>query len=99
MTGFLTVPCTSPSSSKEMAESEKRLWFPKTLRVGDPAEAAKSSIWATMELSKDVAGRGGLFHGFDQHKVLQADGSRVLHANPAAAARSFSFQKSDILAE
>ncbi|KAI4387798.1 hypothetical protein MLD38_000200 [Melastoma candidum] len=34
--------------------SEKCLWVPKTLRIDDPREAAKSSIWATLGIEDDI---------------------------------------------
>ncbi|CBI15214.3 unnamed protein product, partial [Vitis vinifera] len=33
--------------------SERCLWVPKTLRIDDPAEAAKSSIWTTLGIKND----------------------------------------------
>lgn len=79
---------------------EKSLWFPKTLRIADPGEAARSSILATLGIKNDKAESvpgGGLF------KALQSKGdeknhvfenSPVLQANPAALSRSVNFRES-----
>ncbi|KAG8052403.1 hypothetical protein GUJ93_ZPchr0001g31012 [Zizania palustris] len=46
-------------------KKEKSLWVPKTLRIDDPDEAAKSSIWATLGIKP---GDPGIFKPF-QSKV------------------------------
>ncbi|KAL2340761.1 hypothetical protein Fmac_008701 [Flemingia macrophylla] len=71
---------------------------PKTLRIDDPSEAAKSSIWATLGIKNEcvsVSG-GGMFKGFqskkdDKNHVVEA--SPVLRANPAALSRSLNFHE------
>ncbi|KAG8384689.1 hypothetical protein BUALT_Bualt04G0144100 [Buddleja alternifolia] len=84
--------------------SEKCLWVPKTLRIDDPGEAAKSSIWETLGIKNDdrgdSIGGGGLFRAF-QRKERKGDEkshvpktSTVLQANPAALSRSLSFHES-----
>ncbi|RVW12051.1 Cyclic dof factor 3 [Vitis vinifera] len=67
--------------------SERCLWVPKTLRIDDPAEAAKSSIWTTLGIKNDkvdsVSG-GGLFNAFHlkgDDKNHAIDTSAVLRAN------------------
>lgn len=82
------------------SSSERSLWIPKTLRIDDPGEAAKSSIWATLGIKNDRADSisgGGLFKSFqpknDERKHI-AETSKVLQANPAALSRSVSFQES-----
>lgn len=79
--------------------SERCLWVPKTLRIDDPAEAAKSSIWTTLGIKNDrvdsVTG-GGLFKAFhskgdDKNDSMET--SAVLRANPAALSRSLNFQE------
>ena len=84
--------------SKENNE-EKSLWVPKTLRIDDPGEAAKSSIWATLGIKHDkddsVPG-AGLFKAFrskyhEKNHSMQA--SPVLQANPAALSRSLNFHE------
>ncbi|KAF8390139.1 hypothetical protein HHK36_024661 [Tetracentron sinense] len=79
--------------------SERCLWIPKTLRIDDPSEAAKSSIWETLGIKKDkcksISG-GGLFQAFqskgDQKNQI-AEISPVMQANPAALSRSLNFQE------
>ncbi|GMP30564.1 hypothetical protein CsSME_00005177 [Camellia sinensis var. sinensis] len=80
---------------------EKCLWIPKTLRIDDPGEAARSSIWATLGIKNDkvdsISG-GGLFKAFqskggdEKHHISET--SPVLQANPAALSRSFNFHES-----
>ncbi|CAI9757544.1 unnamed protein product [Fraxinus pennsylvanica] len=70
--------------------------IPKTLRIDDPDEAAKSSIWETLGIKYDSVSREELFKALqpkgDEKKSLVAP-SRVLQANPAAFSRSISFQE------
>ncbi|KAH0973677.1 hypothetical protein GBA52_025833 [Prunus armeniaca] len=92
------------NSEEEEAPKEKSaercLWIPKTLRIDDPGEAARSSIWATLGIKNDKADSlsgGGLFKAFqpkgDQKNHL-TEASPVLQANPAALSRSLNFQES-----
>ncbi|KAL3844668.1 hypothetical protein ACJIZ3_002071 [Penstemon smallii] len=82
--------------------SGKCLWIPKTLRIDDPREAAKSSIWTTLGIKNDrvhVIGGGGLFKAFDSkskvdEKTHVLNTSAVLQANPAALSRSLNFHES-----
>ncbi|KAK4750436.1 hypothetical protein SAY87_003918 [Trapa incisa] len=72
---------------------------PKTLRVNDPTEAAKSTIWATLGIKNDCtsSAAGGLFKAFQtkgDHKSEVPETSRVLCANPAALSRSIKFRES-----
>ncbi|KAJ6860767.1 cyclic dof factor 2-like [Populus alba x Populus x berolinensis] len=92
-----------PSNSKEelvkQNDTERCLWIPKTLRIDDPGEAAKSSIWTTLGIKNDKPGSfggRGLFKAFDSkvEKNRAAETSPVLHANPAALSRSLKFQES-----
>ncbi|KAF5769907.1 putative transcription factor C2C2-Dof family [Helianthus annuus] len=81
-------------------EPEKSLWAPKTLRIDDPDEAAKSSIWATLGIKNDrtVGGNGGgMFKAFQsksEDKKPMKEASPALQANPAALSRSLNFQES-----
>ncbi|KAI3799140.1 hypothetical protein L1987_34430 [Smallanthus sonchifolius] len=81
-------------------EAEKSLWVPKTLRIDDPDEAAKSSIWATLGIKNDrsVGGNGGgMFKAFQsksEDKRPMKEASPALQANPAALSRSLNFQES-----
>lgn len=90
------------SEEKELDEnnSERSLWIPKTLRIDDPGEAAKSSIWTTLGIKNgekpDSIGRGsGLFKAFQSKRDEgpHMETSAVLEANPAALSRSQNFQE------
>ncbi|GMH01734.1 hypothetical protein Nepgr_003573 [Nepenthes gracilis] len=93
-----------PSNSEREAaageeRSERRVLVPKTLRIDDPDEAAKSSIWATLGIKNekcDIVNSGGLFRSFQSkgdEKNSTAGKSQALQANPAALSRSLSFQE------
>ncbi|XWS32880.1 hypothetical protein CRYUN_Cryun22dG0028500 [Craigia yunnanensis] len=79
--------------------AERCLWIPKTLRIDDPGEAARSSIWATLGIKNDKSdsiGGGGLFKSFqskgdERNQFPQT--SPVLQANPAALSRSINFHE------
>ncbi|KAM1340382.1 hypothetical protein ACFX2H_038785 [Malus domestica] len=70
---------------------------PKTLRIDDPSEAAKSSIWATLGIKNDSISGKGLFKAFqpksDQKKTVP-ETSPAMRANPAALSRSLNFHES-----
>ncbi|XP_050380681.1 cyclic dof factor 2 [Argentina anserina] len=97
-------PVKQTSSEEEDTPKEKNakrcLWIPKTLRIDDPGEAAKSSIWATLGIKNDKVdsiSSGGLFKAFQSksdEKNHVAEASPVLQANPAALSRSLKFQES-----
>eukprot|EP00262_Sarcandra_glabra_P016630 TRINITY_DN5480_c0_g6_i1.p1 TRINITY_DN5480_c0_g6~~TRINITY_DN5480_c0_g6_i1.p1 ORF type:complete len:518 (+),score=83.85 TRINITY_DN5480_c0_g6_i1:80-1633(+) len=78
----------------------KSLWVPKTLRIDDPDEAARSSIWATLGIKHDKnepITKGGIFKAFQlktEGKVDTPEAAQVLHANPAAFSRSQTFRES-----
>ncbi|KAF2313612.1 hypothetical protein GH714_012392 [Hevea brasiliensis] len=79
---------------------ERGIWIPKTLRIDDPGEAAKSSIWTTLGIKNDkadpISGRG-LFKAFEskgEEKNHTTETSSVLQANPAALSRSLNFHES-----
>ncbi|KAK4779173.1 hypothetical protein SAY86_006701 [Trapa natans] len=85
----------------ELQKKEKNgcVLVPKTLRVNDPTEAAKSTIWATLGIKNDHRSgtAGGLFKAFQtkgSHKSEVPETSRVLCANPAALSRSIKFHES-----
>ncbi|KAK8693338.1 hypothetical protein V6N13_070923 [Hibiscus sabdariffa] len=96
---------SKPSNSGEEEpvkenNAERNLWIPKTLRIDDPGEAAKSSIWATLGIKNDksdsIGGRG-LFKAFQSkgdERNQGAETSPVLQANPAALSRSIKFHES-----
>ncbi|XP_043724978.1 cyclic dof factor 2-like isoform X2 [Telopea speciosissima] len=95
---------TPSNSEKEdpvkQSNSERCLWIPKTLRIDDPGEAARSSIWATLGIKNDKADSisgGGLFEDFQSkgdEKSHMAETSHLLQANPAALSRSLNFHES-----
>lgn len=78
--------------------SERSVLVPKTLRIDDPSEAAKSSIWATLGIKNEKTTSAGecLFQGFQSksdHRNYIAETSEVLQANPAALSRSLNFHE------
>jgi hypothetical protein len=75
-------------------KKEKSLWVPKTLRIDDPDEAAKSSIWATLGIKPGDPGSFKPFQSKVESKGQKSDTAQVLQANPAALSRSQSFQES-----
>ena len=100
----------SPSLGKHNRDSgltvvekrEKSLWIPKTVRIIDPDEAAKSSILSTLGITPDTGEpmkKAGIFKGFHS-KIkdaadLRLDREKVMmHLNPAALSRSQTFQES-----
>lgn len=93
---------TPSNTEKEQpsTDTEKTVLVPKTLRIDDPREAAKSSIWATLGIkaeNKSSSNGGGLFKGFQSRaddRNCMAEASPVLQANPAALSRSLNFHES-----
>ncbi|OMO69999.1 Zinc finger, Dof-type [Corchorus capsularis] len=86
-------------SEKEKPSKQKNgsVLVPKTLRIDDPSEAAKSSIWATLGIKNESHSGGGLFKAFHSKSVEKnhiAEASPVLRANPAALSRSLNFHES-----
>lgn len=68
---------------------------PKTLRIDDPNEAAKSSIWATLGIKNESLSGGSMFKAFKSTKGDEKNhvDSSVLRANPAALSRSLNFHE------
>lgn len=98
-------PVNTDETSEKERNPERCLWVPKTLRIDDPGEAAKSSIWATLGIKNERegdsmgGGGGGLFKAFQSQskgdeKAQGPETSTVLQANPAALSRSLSFHES-----
>ncbi|KAL2344540.1 hypothetical protein Fmac_005825 [Flemingia macrophylla] len=88
----------APSNSQkhEHNGSEHNVLIPKTLRIDDPSEATKSSMWSKLGTKNDKASSGGLFKPFpskgnDINHMVEA--SPVLQANPAALSRSLTFHE------
>lgn len=78
---------------------KQNLWVPKTLRINDPEEAARSSIWSTFgaksEQNKPIM-RGCVFKSFEPKSDASShisNNDQILGANPAAMSRSESFQE------
>lgn len=94
-------PVDGEVEAQKESNSEKCLWVPKTLRIDDPGDAAKSSIWATLGIKNDAVdsiGGTGLFKAFksqskDDEKTQVPGTSTVLQANPAAFSRSLNFHE------
>lgn len=88
------------SAEKEQQKKHKNgcVLVPKTLRIDNPNEASKSSIWETLGMKNDSLNGDRLFKGFQSksdeksNKITQT--SSILRANPAALARSLNFQES-----
>ncbi|WOL14732.1 cyclic dof factor 3-like [Canna indica] len=55
---------------------EKSLWVPKTLRIDDPEEAAKSSIWSTLGIKPDI---GSIFQSKAESKAHKSDAAQVVY--------------------
>ncbi|KAK9066550.1 hypothetical protein SSX86_013873 [Deinandra increscens subsp. villosa] len=94
---------TELNGSNEELKKRKSstILIPKTLRIDDPDEAAKSSIWATLGIKNENSSRGDLFKGFEskgneKKKTMNTEPppSLALQANPAAFSRSLCFQES-----
>nr|AZL49126.1 Dof transcription factor 03 [Boehmeria nivea] len=70
---------------------------PKTLRIDDPSEAAKSSIWATLGIKNEGAGMFKAFQAKSDHekkaKSSMVEPSLAHMANPAAFSRSLNFHE------
>ncbi|KAF3620661.1 Cyclic dof factor 3 [Capsicum annuum] len=85
-----------PNNPEGQKNSEGFVIVPKTLRIDDPDEAAKSSIWSTLGIKYDSVSRGGLFKALQpksSEKDHPATTFPALQANPAAFSRSLSFQE------
>ncbi|KAH6781606.1 hypothetical protein C2S52_001638 [Perilla frutescens var. hirtella] len=80
----------------ESKNAESSILVPKTLRIDDPEEAAKSSIWETLGIKYDSISREGLFKALQPKgdgKKHMVPASPALQANPAALSRSITFQE------
>ncbi|KAK6139350.1 hypothetical protein DH2020_026910 [Rehmannia glutinosa] len=86
--------------SKKISAERSSVLIPKTLRIGDPNEAAKSSIWSTLGIKNEKIGSTYKTCPF---KAFESKGDRnrsidnatmVLQANPAALSRSLNFHES-----
>lgn len=90
---------TNSSEAEEVSKSaQNSIVVPKTLRIDDPEEAVKSSIWETLGIKYDSSHqREGLLKALqpkvEEKKSNVPNSSTVLQANPAALSRSISFQE------
>lgn len=98
---FSTMPNLGDQLNNDEGKGEKKtFWVPKTLRVDNPEEAAKSSIWSTLGIRRDAsAKRQCLFQDFEANEENSGRGgapnaAQMLYSNPAALARSRTFQES-----
>ncbi|XP_071710805.1 cyclic dof factor 1-like [Rutidosis leptorrhynchoides] len=89
----------NPNGSHEEAKKQRSsILIPKTLRIDDPDEAAKSSIWATLGIKNENSDRRHAFKAFqakgdEEKKRTEIKPCNVLQANPAALSRSNCFQE------
>ncbi|XP_023754695.1 cyclic dof factor 1 [Lactuca sativa] len=108
---MLSQSITSSNSRNEEfsreRDSESGVFTPKTLRVSDPNEAAKSSLWSTLGILKGENGSnndnnnnnngGNLYKAFQSksHEKNEVVTSSLvnLQANPAAFSRSLNFRE------
>ncbi|XP_051115619.1 cyclic dof factor 1-like [Andrographis paniculata] len=92
-----------PIKSKTTS-AESSIVVPKTLRIDDPEEAAKSPIWDTLgiKFDYDASSREGLFKALqpkenEKKQIVTVStvnlNSPLLQANPAALSRSISFRE------
>lgn len=88
-------------SSQVSSRAEGCLWVPKTLRINDPDEAARSSIWTTLGLGDGPGSLavGGVVTKAFQCKSETKDGdestTQSRHSNPAAMSRSMAFNENN----
>ncbi|XP_050220976.2 cyclic dof factor 1 [Mercurialis annua] len=85
---------------EDESKSKRRcVLVPKTLRVDDPNDSAKSSIWATLGIKNEsFNGGSGLIKALqpkiNEKKHVPDQTSNFLRANPAALSRSMNFHES-----
>lgn len=98
-----TVLKPSNMETEEFSErktADTRVLIPKTLRIDDPNEAAKSSIWSTLGIKNrkiDSTNGDSLFKSFQSNGDSNSNINNlalVLQANPAALSRSLNFHES-----
>ncbi|TKY69667.1 Cyclic dof factor 3 [Spatholobus suberectus] len=89
-----------PGKESSSMAGNNSVLVPKTLRIDDPTEAAKSSIWSTLGIKNEKGNSlngGGIFKAFaskgDDKKHVVVEASPVLQANPAALSRSLVFHE------
>uniref|UniRef100_A0A7N0TRU3 Dof-type domain-containing protein n=1 Tax=Kalanchoe fedtschenkoi TaxID=63787 RepID=A0A7N0TRU3_KALFE len=91
---------TNKSDGGVEPKASRGIWIPKTLRIDDPSQAAKSSIWETLGIQneKSSINGSGIFKSLPQ-KDGSCGNSKVperphhMHTNPAALSRSQNFHE------
>lgn len=89
----------SKGDDLEKNNAERAVLVPKTLRINDPNDAAKSSIWSTLGIKTENTDSGtgaSLYKAFlpkaaEKNHIRET--SLALQANPAAMSRSLNFQE------
>ncbi|KAL9227357.1 hypothetical protein vseg_003053 [Gypsophila vaccaria] len=91
---------TSETATTTTTTTTSSVLMPKTLRIDNPDEAAKSSIWSTLGIKKDKgdAQSKGFFNSFQPKEADKKDGqvdasTAFIKANPVVLCRSLSFQE------
>lgn len=74
-------------------DSESKVWVPKSLRIDDMGEAAKSSMWKTLGIKNDSIGFKAFKSKGGCEKTKLDSTSLLLQANPAAMCRSINFRE------
>lgn len=84
----------------KVSNPEKCFWVPKTLRIDDPSEAARSSIWTTLGIKNDrkTDSVGSPLNAFESKGQVDdvPTAASVLRANPAALSRAVRFHESSL---
>ncbi|KAH9626677.1 hypothetical protein KSS87_021578 [Heliosperma pusillum] len=96
---IITPSMNNSSSSTNTSTTTSTILTPKTLRIDDPNEAAKSSIWTTLGIKKDKGDciSKGFFNSLQSKEVEQkeyeVEVGAAFKANPVALCRSVNFQE------
>jgi hypothetical protein len=90
---------TLNSEARRDGNKDSKIWVPKTLRIDNPEEAAKSSMWAMVAAHNVKADKIGgqitkMFEPKGEVKESMLKKPHMLIANPAALARSVNFHES-----
>uniref|UniRef100_A0A0C9S929 TSA: Wollemia nobilis Ref_Wollemi_Transcript_2243_2507 transcribed RNA sequence n=1 Tax=Wollemia nobilis TaxID=56998 RepID=A0A0C9S929_9CONI len=97
--------CGSPTlgkHSRDVPQAEGKtegcVWVPKTLRIDDPGEAARSSVWTLLDVGNksDTITSSGIFktfHSRGEEKEPVKPPTQGMLANPAAFSRSMAFRE------
>jgi hypothetical protein len=98
--GFEECPQAASTNSinNNNSSSGSSLWAPKTLRIADPVDAARSSIWSTLglgrpSLASSLSSSSSLSSPPFQAKPDKASVNPMPHSNPAALSRSAVFNE------